>query len=146
MTSPGISEIADRGDGAAPRDGATVSVLVVDDSRVYRRGMVRAVQSFAGLRVAGEADGGQAALEAIDRLAPDLVLLDLRMPGLDGLDVLAHLRHAAGQGHRPRIVLVSASLDASIEGRALAAGADACLSKSMSRAAICTAALHVARG
>ena len=73
-------------------DGAgTVSVLVVDDSPVFSRGMGRAVEIHHGLELVGEADGGEAALEAIDRLRPDVVLLDLRMPDLDGFGVLERL-------------------------------------------------------
>jgi CheY-like chemotaxis protein len=144
--SPGSSDIAQRRvEHRTPETTTPVSVLVVDDSPVYRRGMVRAVQSCAGLRLAGEADGGAAALEAVERFAPDLVLLDLRMPGIDGLEVLARLRRA-GRSEPPTVVLVSASLDEVTERRARAAGADACLSKAMSRADICAAALDVARG
>ncbi|MEA2254542.1 MAG: two-component system, NarL family, nitrate/nitrite response regulator NarL [Solirubrobacteraceae bacterium] len=123
---------------------APVRVLVVDDSSMFRRGMVRAVQVCAGLSLAGEADGGEAALEAIMRLRPDVVLLDLRMPGLDGLEVLARLRDL-GPAATLRVVLVSASLDDDVERHARAAGAAGCLSKAMSQADICAAVLDVAR-
>src|SRR5438067_2390839 len=68
-------------ESAAPTAGRTgsVGVLVVDDSPVYRRGMARAVRLHSGLELVGEAGGGEAALEAIERLRPDVVLLDLRM-------------------------------------------------------------------
>jgi CheY-like chemotaxis protein len=144
MVSCGIEDIAGAPVGEQVTGPGAVSVLVVDDSRVFRRGMVRAVHSCAGLCVAGEAEGGVAALEAIARLEPDLVLLDLRMPGVDGLEVLARLRETR-VAQAPRVVLVSASLDEAIEDRARAAGADACLSKALSRAEICAAALDVAR-
>ena len=121
-----------------------VRVLVVDDSPAFRRGMSRAVQVHAGLELVGEADGGEAALGAIARLRPDVVLLDLRMPNLDGLGVLARLRDAHP---RPscRVLLVSASLDDEVQRAAGAAGAAGCIGKDTPRAEICAEALRLAR-
>jgi DNA-binding NarL/FixJ family response regulator len=126
----------------APDDA--VSVLVVDDSEIFRRGMTRAVQRHAGLELAGEADSGEAALGAIARLRPDVVLLDLCMPGLDGLRVLARLR-AAEPPHPCRVLLVSASIDDEVERAAGAAGAAGCIGKDSPRTDICAEALRLAR-
>lgn len=122
----------------------TLSVLVVDDSPVFRRGMGRAVAVHAGLDLVGEADGGEAALAAIERLRPDVVLLDLRMPDLDGFAVLERLRDADPPASC-RVLIVSASLDDEVERAAVAAGAVACVSKDSPRADICAAALALAR-
>lgn len=133
-------------ESAAEVSGRTgsVRVLVVDDSPVFRRGMGRAVGLHAGLELVGEADGGEAALEAIERLRPDVVLLDLRMPDMDGLEVLDRLRDL---DPRPtcRVLIVSASLNEAVEHAARAAGAAGCVSKELARADICAAALSVAR-
>jgi DNA-binding LytR/AlgR family response regulator len=64
-----------------------VRVLVVDDEPVARRRLIRLLEQIDGVVVAGEAEDGQQALERIAELSPDLVLLDIRMPGLDGLAV-----------------------------------------------------------
>ena len=128
---------AGRGGGQAP-----VTVVVVDDSHVFRRGMVRAIEACEGLVLVGEADGGEQGLEAIERLRPDVALLDLRMPGLDGMEVLARLRDSDSD---TRVLLVSATLDDDVEREARAMGAAACLSKAASRADICAAALAVVR-
>jgi two-component system nitrate/nitrite response regulator NarL len=122
----------------------SVGVLVVDDSPVFRRGMGRAVRVHAGLALVGEAEGGEAALDAIERLRPDVVLLDLRMPDIDGLEVLERLREL-DPPPSCRVLLVSASLDEEIERAARAAGAAGCVSKELARADICAAALRVAR-
>ena len=122
----------------------SVSVLVVDDSKVFRRGMGRAVEIHAGLELIGEAGGGEAALEAIHRLRPDVVLLDLRMPDLDGFEVLERLRDV-DPPPACRVLIVSASLDEDIERAALAAGAAGCVSKESARADICATALGLAR-
>ena len=129
--------LAEGSDGAA-------AVLVVDDNDFFRHGMVRAVQREAGMELVGEADSGEAALAAIERLRPDLVLLDYQMPGLDGLGVLRRLAEAQP---RPscRIVLVSAALDDEVERAARASGAVACIGKDTPRTQICAEALRLAR-
>ena len=122
----------------------SVGVLVVDDSSVFRRGMGRAVGLHTGLELVGEAEGGQAALEAIERLRPDVVLLDLRMPDIDGLEVLDRL-HDLDPPPQCKVLIVSASLDEQVEQAARAAGAAGCVSKDLARADICATALRVAR-
>jgi DNA-binding NarL/FixJ family response regulator len=126
---------------AAERD-RSVGVLVVDDSLVFRTGMTRAVQACAGMELLGEADGGEAALEAIGRLEPDLVILDLLMPDLDAFGVLRAL-HARPTPPDCRVLVISATLDDEVERELLAAGADACMSKASSRASICDVALRL---
>ena len=122
----------------------SVSVLVVDDSPVFRRGMGRAIEVHDGLELVGEADGGAAAVEAIERLRPDVVLLDLRMPDLDGFAVLERLREL-DPPPSSKVIIVSASLNEETERAALAAGAVGCVSKDSPRADICAAALRLAR-
>ena len=140
MSSPARSQ---RGTTGRDAEGArSVGVLVVDDSLVFRTGMTRAVQACAGMELIGEADGGEAALRAVAELDPDLVILDLRMPDLDGIEVLRAL-HAQDPPPGCRVVLISATLDDAVEAEAMAAGADACLSKAETRAEICSVALSI---
>jgi DNA-binding NarL/FixJ family response regulator len=129
--------------GRAVEGGRPAGVLVVDDSVVFRTGMSRAVQACEGLELLGEADDGETALRLIDELEPALVILDLRMPGIDGLGVLERL-HADGAPPACRVLVISATLDDGVAEDVLAAGADACLSKALSRADICEAALRLA--
>jgi two-component system, NarL family, nitrate/nitrite response regulator NarL len=128
--------------GRATEGTRPAGVLVVDDSLVFRTGMTRAVQACAGLELLGEADGGEAALQAIAELQPDVVILDLRMPDLDGIEVLRAL-HAQDPPPDCRVLVISATLDEEVEAEARAAGADACLSKALARAEICTKALEL---
>jgi two-component system, NarL family, nitrate/nitrite response regulator NarL len=128
--------------GRAAGDGRPVGVLVVDDSLVFRTGMTRAVQACDGMELVGEADGGEAGLRAIAELAPDLVILDLRMPDLDAVGVLHALR-AQDPPPSCRVLVISATLDDDVEAEVLAAGADACLSKALTRADICNVALRL---
>ena len=68
-----------------------VRVLTVDDQEVFRRVAEDVIVATPGFVVAGEAASGQDALEAVERLAPQLVLCDVRMPGLDGIEVARQL-------------------------------------------------------
>jgi DNA-binding NarL/FixJ family response regulator len=128
--------------GRAGGDGRPVRVLVVDDSLLFRTGMARAVCACDGMELVGEADSGEAAVRAVVRLDPDLVILDLRMPDLDAVGVLRTLQ---ARDPRPscRVLVISAALDDGVEAEVLAAGADACLSKALTRADICAAALRL---
>ena len=83
-------------------------------------------------------------VEAIGRLRPDVVLLDLRMPDLDGFGVLERMREASLPS-TSRVLIVSASLDEETERAAHAAGAAGCVSKDSPRIEICAAALRIAR-
>jgi DNA-binding NarL/FixJ family response regulator len=128
--------------GRAAGRGRPIGVLVIDDSLVFRTGMCRAVQAFDGLELLGQADGGEAGLQAIADLEPDVVILDLRMPDLSGISVL-HRLHAQDPPPACRVLVISATLEDGVGDEVLAAGADGCLSKALSRAQICEAVLRL---
>ncbi len=66
-------------------------VLVVDDEPLARERLRRQLDTLPGIELAGEAGNGTEALKAATRLRPDVVLLDIRMPGMDGLEAARHL-------------------------------------------------------
>jgi DNA-binding NarL/FixJ family response regulator len=87
-----------------------ISVLIVDDHPVVRRGLRVLLEVQDGIEVAGEAGDGAAALDLAAELTPDVILLDLKLPGLDGIAVLGELRaRAAAAGTSPARVLVLTS-------------------------------------
>jgi len=69
--------------------GEALSILIADDHSIFRVGLRGIIGQDSGLHVAGEAEDGIETLEQLRRLRPDLLLLDLRMPRLDGLEVAA---------------------------------------------------------
>jgi two-component system LytT family response regulator len=79
-----------------------VSVLVVDDEPIARAGLRKMLSAFEWIEVVGEAGDGQAAVRAIETLKPELVFLDVQMPGLLGTDVLRHI------DHRPFVIFTTA--------------------------------------
>lgn len=97
-----------------------MKVLVVDDSAYARRTLARIVEGLEGVELAGVAPDGMAALREIKKHEPDVVLLDLEMPQLDGFGVLRALRTMANP---PSIIIVSAMSDAASVVKALELGA-----------------------
>jgi two-component system LytT family response regulator len=81
-------------------------VLVVDDEAPARRKILRLLRDETSVQVVGEADGGEAAIAAIKKQRPDLVFLDVQMPGLDGFGVIQALN--AAKLPLPRVVFVTA--------------------------------------
>ena len=104
------------------------TVLVIDDHPLMRRGILQLIALEDSLRVAGEAGDGRQGLELARRLQPDLILLDLNMRGLSGLDTLKALK-AADPDTRVIVLTVSDSEDDVVA--ALRAGADGYLLKDM---------------
>jgi chemotaxis response regulator CheB len=70
----------------------TLQVLIVDDSALFRTMLQNVVREIPGTSVCGSVSNGDQAIEAVARLAPDVVTLDVEMPGLSGIDVLRELR------------------------------------------------------
>ena len=100
------------------RTGATIprvapSVLIVDDHADFRAS-ARALLERHGFEVVADAKDGEEALDAAARLRPDLVLLDVQLPGMDGFEVAERL---AGFPRAPRVVLVSSRRRSAYESR-----------------------------
>jgi two-component system response regulator AlgR len=85
-----------------------LNILIVDDEPPARARMQQLLQDCSGqveLRVVGEADSGVAALHAVERLTPDVVLLDITMPDMNGIEVA---RHLAAREQPPGVIFVTA--------------------------------------
>lgn len=104
-----------------------LKVLIADDHPLVRQGIRRALEAAGGLRVVGEAGSGTELLALIERRRPQLVLLDLRMPGLDGLQCLGEISRRWPQ---IRPVVISANEQRASIDAALCAGAAAYVVKS----------------
>jgi two-component system, NarL family, invasion response regulator UvrY len=106
----------------------SVRVLIVDDSHAFREAARRVVMRLPGFEVVGEADSGEAAIEVGRRLTPDLILMDVHLPGMDGMEatrrVLADAEHA-----QPVILLLSTYAAVDYAAPAAESGATAYLSK-----------------
>ena len=103
-----------------------IRVLLVDDQSVVRRGLRVRFHLEPDLQVVGEASTGREALTLAQTLTPDVVLMDLQMPEMDGIEATAALRKVVPQS---AVVILSIHDDAQTRGRAQAAGAVAFVEK-----------------
>jgi two-component system nitrate/nitrite response regulator NarL len=120
-----------------------IRVLIADDHPLFREAIARVIAEREDLELVAEASDGRAALERIRELKPDVAVIDVRMPELDGSDVLVALRE---EGLPTNVVFLSAFLDAKTVYDAVAAGANAYLSKEAETQEIVTAILAASRG
>jgi len=112
-------------------------VVVVDDSALFRDLLVEFLDEEEGFAVVGTADDGAAAEALIDLTDPDVVILDVHLPTVCGLDVLEHTR-----GRHSDTVFVVNSSDDAIEQEAVRRGADVCVDKTTPFDEICDAIVH----
>jgi len=86
--------------------------LVVDDEMLARERLVRMLGQCPGMQVCGEAANGEQGLQQVQQLQPDVVLLDIRMPGMDGLEMARHMLHLEAA---PAVVFTTAYGDHALE-------------------------------
>jgi DNA-binding NarL/FixJ family response regulator len=104
---------------------AMTTILIVDDHAGFRR-QARALLESEGLEIVGEAADGHAAMEAVRDLAPEIVLLDVGLPDIDGFAVAEAL---ARQAAPPRVVLISSRDAATYATRVAASGVEGFIQK-----------------
>jgi two-component system invasion response regulator UvrY len=120
-----------------------IRVLLVDDHAVVRTGFRLLLQSLAEITVVAEAESGEAACQRFFELAPDVVVLDLAMPGMGGLEALRRIR---ARHPEARVLALSAHDDPMHARRALREGAMGFLSKRSAPEALVEAVTAVAAG
>jgi two-component system nitrate/nitrite response regulator NarL len=128
---------------ASLRRTATVRILIVDDHPVFRHGLKLLLAQETDLQVTGEAPDGVAALEQARQLQPDIVVLDLALPGLHGLDVLRELGEVAPQA---RVIVLTVAIEQPQIVEALQLGARGILLKDAALELIVECIRTVARG
>src|SRR6266487_5226079 len=132
--------------GSPRRIGADVDggarVLIVDDHVMLRESM-RVALELAGHDVVGEAGDGNAALRLVEELRPSVVLMDVSLPGPDGIEVT---RRLCARDPELRVVMVTMHSNPALVARAVRAGASAYLTKNFSMQEVVTAVEKVAAG
>jgi DNA-binding NarL/FixJ family response regulator len=121
----------------------TIQILLVDDQRLMREGLRILLEMEPDLEIVGEAENGEAALDAYDKLGPDVVLMDVRMPGMDGVEATWRLRE---RWPGARIVILTTFDDDEYVFEGLRAGAQGYLLKDVSGHDLAEAVRTVAAG
>ena len=106
----------------------TVRVLIVDDQEPFRLAARMVVDVTDGFEIVGEAETGEASVEMAKDLQPDLVLMDVNLPGIDGLEATRQILAANGP---PVVLLLSTYEEAEYAPRAAECGASAYIPKSV---------------
>lgn len=120
-----------------------VRVLLADDQRLMRDGLRTLLELEPDLEVVGEAENGQVALEAYASLQPDVVLMDIRMPVMDGVEAIRQLR---GRWPEVKVIILTTFDDDTFVFEGLRAGARGYLLKDVSGAELADAIRTVAAG
>lgn len=120
-----------------------IKVLLIDDHKLVRTGIRKILEESAGIQVVGEADDGEHGLELAEQLKPDVVLLDVSMPGIGGLEATRQLLE-----HDPstKVIVVSVHAQEPVPGKLLEAGAFGYLTKGCAADEVVTAVRRVHGG
>ena len=121
----------------------TIRVFIVDDHALVRTGMRMILSAETDIEVLGDAESGEVALPLIRQLKPDVVLCDLHLPGVSGLEVTERI--VMGK-HGARVIIVSVLEDGPLPKRLLEAGASGYVGKGGDAAELLNAVRDVARG
>jgi len=122
---------------------APVTVVLAEDIAILRKGLRATLQAFDTVEVVGEAQDGLEAVAVVERLAPDVVLMDLCMPRLGGAEAIAAIKAIRP---RTRVLVLTAGVEVEQVRATLAAGADGYLLKNVAPEALLAAVLQVTAG
>lgn len=114
-------------DEGKANDKSLVRILIADDHEIFRRGLRSLLESHPKWQVCGEAMDGQEAVEGVRALNPDVVVLDITMPRLNGLEAAQIIRNEAPKS---KMVILSQYEPSLMKQAALSAGAEAYITKS----------------
>ncbi len=109
-------------------ESQTIQVIIVDDHAMVRKGIQILLDQFEGIRVIGEAGNGLQAIELVKDLEPDVVLMDLTMPVMDGIEAIHRILALRPQQH---ILVLTGFLDDERLIQAIQAGAQGCIEKTI---------------
>ena len=123
--------------------GKGLTILIADDHPVYRQGLERAIGEHPDLDLVGSTADGRQALERIHELEPDVAVVDVRMPGLDGLKIVSAVQR---DGLRTRVMLLTGYEDSGAAYKALAQGAAGYVSKASDHTELCESIVAAGHG
>lgn len=121
----------------------TISVLIVDDHAVVRQGLRVLLESQPQIEVVGEASDGALAVEMAQKLKPDVILMDLLMPGVGGIEAIRRLQELKNPS---KVLVLTSSLEDQLVKQALQAGAQGYVLKAIRSAELVHSIERIAQG
>gem|GEM_PF-166302 len=130
---PSVDEhqLASRGDASDKLQGEVIKVMFVDDHKVMRQGLIKLISGVPDISIVGEAADGREALELARYLKPDVVVMDISMPGMDGIEATRRIK---AEINDVRVIGLSMHGDEHLLRAMINAGAEAFVSKTASSA------------
>ncbi len=125
------------------RDAEKITVLLVDDHLLVRQGLRKLIEADARIVVVGEVGDGESAIEAAARLRPDVVVIDIGLPGINGIEATSRIRHRVRD---VAVLVISMHGDDFYVRRSLKAGARGYVLKDADELDLVRAVVTVARG
>lgn len=135
--------MADAPEDAAQASGDAIRVMICDDHALFRRGLIMVLESEDGIEVVGEAEDGEEAIARVEDLAPDVVLMDVRMPRVSGIEATRKIAEAVPS---TKILMLTVSDEEDDLYDAIKAGATGYLLKEISIEEVATAIRAVVSG
>jgi two-component system NarL family response regulator len=135
--------MADAPDDAVQVSGDAIRVMICDDHALFRRGLIMVLESEDGIEVVGEAEDGEEAIARVEDLAPDVVLMDVRMPRVSGIEATRRIAEAVPA---TKILMLTVSDEEDDLYDAIKAGATGYLLKEISIEEVATAIRAVVSG
>ena len=120
-----------------------IKLLIADDHAIVRTGLVALLESSGGITVVGEADDGDAAVRMVRKCRPDIVVMDILMPGKNGIAATAEIKEKFPE---TKVLILTTSTVSDDLSAALAAGADGAVTKSTANKTLLAAVRSVAEG
>ncbi len=120
-----------------------IRLLIADDHPVYRDGLARSCELVPQISVIGAVGDGRQAIELIEEITPDVAIIDLRLPEVDGLEVLDHINRISSP---TKALVLTAYMDSNTVFRAISRGARGFLEKAASLGEIIDAVVRIAAG
>ena len=120
-----------------------IRVLIADDHAIVRMGLVALLEADGGIRVVGEADDGAAAVKKALKLRPDIVIMDLMMPVMDGITAIREIKAKLPQ---TKVLILTTSTVSDDLAKALEAGAEGAVTKATANAKLITALRSISAG
>jgi NarL family two-component system response regulator LiaR len=120
-----------------------IRIVVVEDHTLVREGVIAMLEAHDDFEVIGQTDNGRDAIDLVDSKEPDVVLLDLRLPGMDGLQVLREIKSRVPG---TRVIVLTVHDEEGYVGEALRAGADGYMLKTITHQELAHAVRRVMQG